>query len=81
MLTVGTDGSWKLAEGTLADVTHLPCRAARYTPVTTSEACSPARADQSQFRVPPGAEMPSVPGCAKQDFRVLFVLGYSAEEP
>ena len=28
-LTVGAEGSWSLAEGSLYDVTHLPCRAAR----------------------------------------------------
>ena len=79
VLTVDSDGSWELAKGTLADVTHLPCRAARYTPSAAGDAssCTPERADLTQFRVPPGAEMPPVPGCAKQDFRVLFVLGYS----
>ena len=78
VLTVHEDGRWALAEGTLADVTHLPCRAARYTPTAVvGDKCSPARADRSQFRVRPGALMPQVPGCTKQDYRVLFVLGYS----
>ena len=82
VLTVHPDGRWELAEGTLADVTHLPCRAARYTPAAGAGAiatstCTPASADQARFRVPPGAEMPPIDGCVKQDYRVLFVLGYS----
>ncbi len=70
-----TDGAqrWELLDGTLADVTHLPCRSARYTSADGS--CSPANADPSQFRVPAGAAMPEVPGCEKQDYAVLFIVG------
>ena len=50
ILTVTEDGSWKLEKGTLYDVTHLPCRAARYC------GGSPANADLSDFPVTPGAE-------------------------
>jgi hypothetical protein len=60
---------------TLYDVTHLGCRSARYTPVGNNEACSPAGAPLSAFRVPPGAAMPPVSGCNKQDYAVLFVIG------
>lgn len=60
---------------TLYDVTHLGCRSARYTPVNDNEACSPVGAPLSAFRVAPGAAMPPVPGCNKQDYAVLFVIG------
>lgn len=71
---------WELADGAkLHDVTHLPCRSARYTPNGDGE-CSPGRAVQSQFPVKPGAEMPAVAGCHKQDYAVLFVLAVAVEE-
>ncbi len=72
------DGShrWELANGAkLYDVTHLPCRSARYTPADGVQSCSPAKADTSAFRVAPGATMPAVEGCNKQDYAVLFVIG------
>ena len=68
---------WKLDDGaTLYDVTHLGCRSARYTPLAGSEggSCSPANAPQEAFRVPPGADMPPVNGCQKQDYAVLFLV-------
>lgn len=71
-LTVDNNGNWKLDEGSLYDVTHLPCRSARYTPV--SEAL-PKDARRADFPVRPGAEMPSVDGCTKQDYAVLFLVG------
>ena len=73
-----TDGShrWELANGAkLYDVTHLPCRSARYTPANGPQSCSPAKADTTAFRVAPGATMPAVEGCKKQDYAVLFVVG------
>ncbi|MGB7182230.1 MAG: hypothetical protein WBD51_09880, partial [Burkholderiaceae bacterium] len=68
---------WTLHSGAkLHDVTHLGCRSARYTPLTAAgSTCSPAQAPVEEFRVDPGAEMPPVPGCQKQDFAVLFVVG------
>lgn len=71
-LTVREDGSWELQEGTLYDVTHLPCRSARYT---GGDTCSPKNANLKDFPVKPGAEMPAISGCDKQDYAVLFVLG------
>ena len=68
---------WELANGaTLYDVTHLPCRSARYTPVAGAEisSCSPARAERDDFPVTPGAPMPVVEGCHKQDYAVLFII-------
>jgi hypothetical protein len=71
---------WELAENaSLHDVTHMPCRSARYTPAVAGEKCSPANADKSQFKVAPGSLMPDVPGCHKQDYSVLIVIGIPAE--
>jgi len=69
------ESRWELANGaTLYDVTHLGCRSARYT-ASEPAACSPANASVDDFRVAPGADMPPVPGCAKQDYAVLFLVG------
>lgn len=73
----GADGSqrWELSKGAnLHDVTHLGCRSARYTPAAGANACSPAHASQSAFRVAAGDPMPPVPGCSKQDYHVLVVV-------
>ena len=67
---------WALTQGTkLYDVTHLPCHAARYTPTANNNACSPVKVDKTAFPVAPGVVMPSVNGCKKQDYAVLFVIG------
>jgi hypothetical protein len=67
---------WELADGAvLYDVTHLRCRSARYTPDASGKACTPASVNQDNFPVDPGAAMPAVSGCDKQDFAVLFVVG------
>ncbi|KAL3822244.1 hypothetical protein ACHAXA_005877 [Cyclostephanos tholiformis] len=71
ILTVRDDGSWELEKGTLYDVTHLPCRSAAYR----GETCAPRNANLKDFPVKPGAEMPKIDGCNKQDYAVLFVLG------
>lgn len=82
------DQRWELGSGaTLYDVTHLPCRSARYTPApsngtsngTSSGSCSPAKAQRTAFPVTPGAPMPPVEGCNKQDYAVLFVIGVAVE--
>jgi len=68
---------WELSDGaTLHDVTHLACRAARYTPPASgATSCTPANAKQANFPVTPGAAMPPVEGCSKQDYTVLIVIG------
>lgn len=67
---------WELAgDAKLYDVTHLPCRSARYTPASPGAVCTPAQARQQEFPVTPGAAMPAVAGCAKQDYAVLFLIG------
>ena len=73
VLTVRDNGSWELEKGTLYDVTHLPCRSAAYRGNT----CTPQNANLKDFPVKPGAEMPPIKGCTKQDYAVLFVLGES----
>ena len=68
---------WELDnDATLYDVTHLPCRSARYTPADGADpdACSPASAQRRNFPVTPGGAMPPVPGCHKQDYAVLFIV-------
>lgn len=77
----GADGiqHWELNNGaTLYDVTHLGCRAARYTPASTNS-CTPEHADQQNFPVFPGDTMPPVGGCNKQDYQVLIVVGMEVE--
>jgi len=67
---------WELADGaTLFDVTHMPCRSARYTPIAGKSNCSPSNADQSKFKVAPGSVMPDIPGCNRLDYAVLIVIG------
>ena len=67
---------WELGDkATLHDVTHLACRSARYTPASGAGSCSPANAKQADFPVDPGAVMPPVKGCNKQDYTVLIVIG------
>ena len=73
------DQRWELDKGAkLYDVTHLPCHAARYRPAT-SDSCSPAKAQSAAFPVAPGVPMPSVEGCNKQDYAVLFVIGVAVK--
>ncbi len=73
---------WELANGAmLYDVTHLPCRSARYTPASASETCTPETAQMTSFPVNPGAKMPAVRGCKKQDYAVLFVIGVAVDAP
>jgi hypothetical protein len=72
---------WELADGAkLYDVTHLPCRSARYTPASSDAVCSPAKARTRDFPVTPGAAMPAVAGCLKQDYAVLFVIGVAVPD-
>lgn len=70
---------WALSDGaTIYDVTHLRCRSARYTP-QSGNSCTPAEAQPSAFPVAPGAVMPPVAGCNKQDYAVLIVIGMAVE--
>ena len=75
ILTIHDNGDdWELSDGAkLYDVTHLPCRSARYQPLDDS--ASPENAKEDDFPVVPGGEMPEVNGCKKQDYWVVFVVG------
>jgi hypothetical protein len=78
----GNDGvqRWELDQNaTLHDVTHLRCRSARYTPSAGGNSCTPARAPMTSFPVAPGASMPPVEGCNKQDYEVLIVIGMAVD--
>ena len=56
--------SWALGDNAkLYDVTHLPCRSARYTPAKGS--CTPDTELEMEFPVAPGAVMPEQKGCKK----------------
>jgi hypothetical protein len=67
---------WELGDGaTLYDVTHLRCRAARYTASAGSKGCTPGMVDANRFPVPPGDKMPLISGCDTQDYAVLFIVG------
>ena len=79
----GDDGvqRWELSHNaTLYDVTHLRCRAARYSPAAGENSCSPDKARQTSFPVAPGAAMPPVEGCNKQDYQVLIVIGMATDD-
>mmetsp|Transcript_46038 Transcript_46038/g.74875 ORF Transcript_46038/g.74875 Transcript_46038/m.74875 type:complete len:204 (+) Transcript_46038:52-663(+) len=69
---------WELADGAkLYDVTHLPCRSARYT-TPEGGSCSPDNVVRNEFPVTPGGPMPPITGCSKQDYAVLFVVAVEA---
>jgi len=74
-LTIEASGAWSLDnDAKLYDVTHLPCRAARYKPASSGGG-SPANVRRRDFPVAPGGIMPEVPGTSKQDYAVVFVVG------
>ena len=66
---------WELnRDAKLQDVTHMPCRSARYTPAGNGKICTPSNAPMSKFKVPPGSVMPDIEGCNRQDYQVLIVI-------
>ena len=74
-LTIDGQGNWNLDDGAcLYDVTHLPCRSAKYVSTDGGNG-SPLTAKASDFPVIPGGTMPAVEGCTKQDYAVLFLVG------
>ncbi len=71
---------WALnRDATIYDVTHLGCRSGRYRPAADSGSCSPANAPRDAFKVAPGAPMPPVAGCRKQDYSVLIVVAVETD--
>jgi hypothetical protein len=70
---------WKLSDGaTIYDVTHLGCRAARYTPAQANGSCSPQNVPARVFPMNPGKAMPPVKDCRQQEYAVLIVIGLPA---
>jgi hypothetical protein len=73
--------AWSLSDDkTIADVTHGPCRSARYTPIDATETCSPINADLQAFPLKPGESPPLVSGCERKEYAVLIVFGYPVED-
>ena len=71
--------SWSLSDDkTIANVTHGPCRSARYTPNDGTGSCSPENADRSVFPLKPGESPPDVKACHKKEYAVLIVFGLPA---
>ena len=71
---------WTLTDNkTIGDVTHGPCRSARYTPEGESGTCSPEHADRSAFPLKPGESPPLVSGCNRKSYAVLIVFGVASE--
>ena len=72
--------NWSLNDGkTIGNVTHGPCRSARYTPIGASGTCTPENADQSIFPLKLGETLPPVTDCNRKIYAVLIVFGYPVE--
>ena len=68
--------TWSLSDSkTIADVTHGPCRSARYRPDGEKGTCSPEYADRTAFPLAPGEAPPLVLGCNREKYAVLIVFG------
>tara|TARA_B110000208_G_scaffold42957_1_gene56799 strand:- start:14513 stop:15157 length:645 start_codon:yes stop_codon:yes gene_type:complete len=72
--------AWSLSDDkTIANVTHGPCRSARYTPTGTAGTCSPKNASLEVFPLKPGESPPLVSGCDRKEYAVLIVFGLPVE--
>ena len=72
--------AWSLTDDkTIGDVTHGPCRSARYTPEGESGSCSPKYADRSAFPLKPGESPPLVSGCNRKNYAVLIFFAVPAD--
>ncbi|KAH8092267.1 hypothetical protein JL720_5235 [Aureococcus anophagefferens] len=67
-------GGWTLRDGSLYDVTHLPCRSARYTP-PPGGACCPRAPREGLPVTPGGAAMPASRALLEAGLRRLFIVG------
>ncbi|MEH6457693.1 MAG: hypothetical protein V7749_15300 [Cocleimonas sp.] len=73
--------AWSLSDDkTIANVTHGPCRSARYTPEGATGTCSPKDADRSVFPLKPGEAPPLVTGCNRAKYAVLIVFAVPVED-
>ena len=72
--------TWSLSDDkTIGNVTHGPCRSARYTPKTGLGTCSPKDANRAAFPLKPGESPPLVRGCNRKQYAVLIVFGLPIE--
>ena len=72
--------SWFLSDGkTIGDVTHGPCRSARYTPQEGPGTCSPQNVGLDHFPLMSDKQPPEVVGCDRQIYAVLIVFAYPAD--
>mgnify|MGYP001159927631 FL=1 len=72
--------AWSLSDDkTIEDVTHGPCRSARYTPEAGSGSCSPKDANRAAFPLKPGEAPPLVRGCDRKQYAVLIIFGLPIE--
>ena len=72
--------AWSLSnDKTIRNVTHGPCRSARYTPKTGLGTCSPKDANRAAFPLKPGESPPLVRGCNRKQYAVLIVFGLPIE--
>ena len=72
--------AWSLSDDkTIGDVTHGPCRSARYTPKTGLDTCSPKDANRAVFPLKAGEPPPLVRGCNRKQYAVLIVFGLPIE--
>jgi hypothetical protein len=71
---------WKLSDGkTIANVTHGPCRSARYTPQHGSGSCTPQDISLEQFPLELGQQLPNVQNCDKMNYSVLIVFAFPVD--
>jgi len=72
--------AWSLSDGkSISDITHGPCRSARYTPKNGSRTCSPKNANRDVFPLKPGEHPPYVEGCNRKNYAVLIVFALPNE--
>jgi len=73
--------AWSLDSGaTIYDVTHLRCRAARYTPLDAGQSCSAKSVNPGFFPMEIGTAMPVVEGCRQLDYQVLIIVGMVTDD-
>ena len=72
--------NWSLSDGkTIQNVTHGPCRSARYIPTNGSGSCTPETISLDQFPLKLGEKLPEVRNCVKKDYAVLIVFAFPAD--
>lgn len=71
---------WSLSNKmNIANVTHGPCRSARFSPAGAPGSCTPDMAPQSAFPLQPRTFAPDIEGCDRLDYAVLMVFGVPAD--